>query len=177
MRSQAFPGIVARKIDDPTGNPLERLQIDVDPEAAGASAATFARALGQREPAIIVRNHEVELGYFQLDPCNVAPGQAELVAEALRETLKSGPSIAPDDNDFALARNGGVNPTCAGTSERCAIVRLTHPKRPIRRIACALGHKACCDGGWVMYHRVPWLFQMLAWPKKRDGTMRPRLCP
>ncbi|MGJ8629222.1 MAG: aminotransferase class V-fold PLP-dependent enzyme [Sulfitobacter sp.] len=103
-----IPGIVARKVDDPTGNPLERLQIDIDPKAAGASAATFARALGRREPAIIVRNHEVELGYFQLDPCNVAPGQAQLVGEALRETLKTGPSLTPDDDDFALARNGGV---------------------------------------------------------------------
>lgn len=104
-----LPGIMARKIADPTGNPLERLQIDVDPDAAGASAATFAKTLGQRDPAIIVRNHEVELNYFQLDPCNIAPGQAPLVAEALHDTLTKGPSLTPDDSDFDVARNGGVD--------------------------------------------------------------------
>lgn len=103
-----IPGILPRIMPDPTGNPLDRLQIDVDPDAAGSSAAAIARHLGGLDPAIIVRNHEVELGYFQLDPCNLAPGQAEIVGRTLREVLLSAHGIPqlPDDADDA--RNGGV---------------------------------------------------------------------
>ncbi len=102
-------GIAAIKVDDPTANPLQRLQINVDAAKAGASAATFARALGQQSPAIIVRNHEVELGYFQLDPCNLAPGQAEIVAETLARVLADGHSLQAEEGDDASARNGGTD--------------------------------------------------------------------
>lgn len=103
-----LPGIEAETITDPTGNPLERLQINVNSEAAGASAASFARVLGEQEPAIIVRNHEVELNYFQLDPCNLTPGQAQIVADALLKVLSAGSAIEPLLDDYSVARNGGV---------------------------------------------------------------------
>ena len=56
-----------------------------------------------------MRNHEVELGYFQLDPCNLKPGQADLVADALKQVFADAGQIElrPDDPD--LARNGSVN--------------------------------------------------------------------
>lgn len=101
-------GITPRIVPDPTGNPLDRLQVEVDPRTAGASAATFARALGEREPAIVVRGHEVELGYFQLDPCNLRPGQAKAVADALTETLSNGHALQERPEDLSAARNGGV---------------------------------------------------------------------
>jgi D-glucosaminate-6-phosphate ammonia-lyase len=104
-----IPGILPRIMPDPTGNPLDRLQIDVDPVLAGSNAAAIARHLGGLDPAIIVRNHEVELGYFQLDPCNLAPGQAEIVGRTLREVLLSASSIAQLPGDADDARNGGVD--------------------------------------------------------------------
>jgi D-glucosaminate-6-phosphate ammonia-lyase len=103
-----LPGIHPRIVPDPTGNPLDRLQVDVDPGVAGATAAAIARHLGGLDPAIIVRNHEVELGYFQLDPCNLAPGQAEIVGRTLRETLLSARSLPQSAHDADEARNGGV---------------------------------------------------------------------
>lgn len=103
-----LPGVDAVRIADPTGNPLERLQVNIDSEKAGASAASFARVLGKQDPAIIVRNHEVELNYFQLDPCNLASGQAALVAQALAQVLSRGSEITPQADDLAVARNGGV---------------------------------------------------------------------
>lgn len=106
---ESLPGIQAQIVPDPTGNPLDRLQVNVVEGAAGATAATFARALGERDPEIIVRNHEVELGYFQLDPCNLAPGQAEIVTKALIEVLTNGASLKADPDDFHVARNGGVD--------------------------------------------------------------------
>jgi len=103
-----LPGISAAKVPDPTQNPLERLQIDVDPAAAGATAAGFARVLGEQDPAVIVRNHEVELGYFQLDPCNLTPGQMEVVADRLVSVLSHGKDVVPKEGDLAAARNGGT---------------------------------------------------------------------
>ncbi len=102
-------GVIAHIVPDPTGNPLERLQVEVDAETLGIGAATVARALAEQDPAIIVRNHEVELGYFQLDPCNLIQGQAEHVAHALRAVFSAIDSIAAQPDDIELARNGGVS--------------------------------------------------------------------
>ncbi|AZV19669.1 aminotransferase class V-fold PLP-dependent enzyme [Mesorhizobium sp. M7A.F.Ce.TU.012.03.2.1] len=83
---QGLPGIVAQIIPDPTANPLDRLQIFVLPESR-FTAAGLTSALATGSPPIIVRNHEVERGHFFLDPCNLHPGEAEIVAERLRAVL------------------------------------------------------------------------------------------
>ncbi|WP_217573101.1 aminotransferase class V-fold PLP-dependent enzyme [Mesorhizobium sp. GbtcB19] len=83
---QGIPGIGAEIIPDPTNNPLDRLQVFVRPESR-FTAAGLASALAAGSPPIIVRNHEVERGHFFLDPCNLHPGEAEVVAEQLRAVL------------------------------------------------------------------------------------------
>jgi len=83
---QGIPGIGAQIIPDPTSNPLDRLQVFVRPESR-FTAAGLASALAAGSPPIIVRNHEVERGHFFLDPCNLHPGEAEIVAEQLRTVL------------------------------------------------------------------------------------------
>ncbi|SDA78026.1 aminotransferase class V-fold PLP-dependent enzyme [Mesorhizobium qingshengii] len=83
---QGLPGIVAQIIPDPTANPLDRLQVFVSPESR-FTAAGLTSALAAGSPPIIVRNHEVERGHFFLDPCNLHPGEAEIVAERLRAIL------------------------------------------------------------------------------------------
>jgi D-glucosaminate-6-phosphate ammonia-lyase len=106
---QGINGITPHIVPDPTGNPLERMQINVAPKAAGSTAAAIARHLATLDPAIVVRDHEVELGYFQLDPCNLAPGQAAVVAEVVARVLRSAAQIAPQPDDLDRARNGGVS--------------------------------------------------------------------
>ena len=103
-----IPGITPRIVPDPTGNPLDRLQIDVDPAQAGTTAAAIARHLSGLEPAIIVRDHEVELNYLQLDPCNLAPDQAEIVGRTLSEVLRDAASIPTRPSDLDGPRNGGI---------------------------------------------------------------------
>ena len=97
-------GVTPRIVPDPTQNPLDRLQVEIDATKTGWSAAQAAAALGTRSPSIVVRNHEVEHNYFQMDPCNLLPGQAALVAFAVAEVLTSDtlPNASSD------ARNGGV---------------------------------------------------------------------
>ncbi|RUU11099.1 aminotransferase class V-fold PLP-dependent enzyme [Mesorhizobium sp. USDA-HM6] len=83
---QGIPGIGAEIVPDPTANPLDRLQVFVRPESR-FTAAGLASALAAGSPPVIVRNHEVERGHFFLDPCNLHPGEAEIVAERLRAVL------------------------------------------------------------------------------------------
>ncbi len=106
--ARGFEGVDAVIVPDPTGNPLERLKITMDPDRAGASAAALAEAFAVQNPSIIVRSHEVELGYIQLDPCNLAPGHAEIVAKRLPMLLRAarlGELPEPDLNEY---RNGAV---------------------------------------------------------------------
>lgn len=101
-------GAAARIVPDFTANPLDRLQIDIDPQRLGVSARAVAGALGAGEPAIVVRDEEVEQGWFQLDPCNLHDGQAEIVAARLRAVLQTaaqGGLPEPDPDDW---RNASV---------------------------------------------------------------------
>ncbi|MBE0600131.1 MAG: aminotransferase class V-fold PLP-dependent enzyme [Burkholderiaceae bacterium] len=81
------PGITAVPEADPTGNPLDRLRIAVDPVKARITAWDFVDALASGDPPVIARDHEVEHGYFYLDPCNLHPGQEAIVAERLLQEL------------------------------------------------------------------------------------------
>ena len=71
-------GVYTRVVSDPNDNPLDRLQAEIDARILGASAATLVRTLGEEDPALVVRDHGLESSYFQLDPCNLARGQAEI---------------------------------------------------------------------------------------------------
>ena len=105
---QDFNGISTTMQSDVTHNPLHRLKISVDSSSAGASPAAIAHALGQYQPPILVRDHEVELGYIQLDPCNLGAGHAEIVATALKQVLQQAAKGQLTEPDFNLARNAGI---------------------------------------------------------------------
>ena len=84
----ALPGIEATIVPDPTDNPLDRLQVDILPES-GFTASGLAAALAAGDPPVIVRDHETERGHFFLDPCNLHPGEADIVAGRLLATIKA----------------------------------------------------------------------------------------
>lgn len=81
------PGVAARIIPDPTGNPLDRVQVLVDPALARISAWDLAMRLASGSRPVIVREEGIEHGQFCLDPCNLHLGDAEIVAERLVEEL------------------------------------------------------------------------------------------
>jgi D-glucosaminate-6-phosphate ammonia-lyase len=82
------PGVSVRIVPDPTQNPLDRLVLSVDPTEAHITAWELADRLAAGSPPVIVRDHEVELDHFFLDPCNLHPGEAEIVADRILEELK-----------------------------------------------------------------------------------------
>ena len=87
-RFAPVPGLRPRIVPDPTGNPLDRLKLEVIEAEAGTTAWALAAALAAGDPPVIVRDHEVEHGYFILDPCNLHPGEAEVVADQIVATAK-----------------------------------------------------------------------------------------
>ncbi len=80
-------GVRATIVPDPTNNPLDRLEVHIDPSAARISAWDLADALARGDPPVIVRDHEVEQGYFLLDPCNLHDGEEDIVAARLDAEL------------------------------------------------------------------------------------------
>ena len=84
------PGVRAEILPDPTDNPLDRLRVHVDPAAAGVTAWDLASALAAGDPPVIVRDHHAENGFFDMDPCNLHDGEAEIVADRLVATLERG---------------------------------------------------------------------------------------
>ena len=86
----ASPAVRCTPVDDPTGNPLRRLRVQVAP-ASGWTARTLADALAQGDPAVMVRDYQCDLGYIDLDPCNLHPGDEQVVAAQLVDTLARRP--------------------------------------------------------------------------------------
>jgi uncharacterized pyridoxal phosphate-dependent enzyme len=81
-------GIETRVSPDSTGNPVDRLEVQVKPES-GFSACGLVSAMAAGEPPIMVRGHQAEQGRFWLDPCNLHPGEADTVGRRLGEILTS----------------------------------------------------------------------------------------
>jgi D-glucosaminate-6-phosphate ammonia-lyase len=79
------PGVRAVPEPDPTNNPLDRLKVAIDPEGAHITAWDFADVLARGNPPVIVRDHEIEHGFFYMDPCNLHPGEETVVARRLAE--------------------------------------------------------------------------------------------
>ncbi|NRA88312.1 MAG: aminotransferase class V-fold PLP-dependent enzyme [Rhizobiales bacterium] len=102
-------GIEATLNPDVTHNPLDRLKIQVDAAALGASAGAIALALSSYEPKIIARDHEVELGYIQLDPCNLDHGHAEIVSEALTNIFKQAHKGNLNEPNITDTRNAAIH--------------------------------------------------------------------
>ena len=81
-------------VPDPTGNPLQRLRVSV---ASGAtrSARALADALAAGDPPVMVRDYQTDLGYFDLDPCNLHAGEAQIVAQQLQRCVAASSWSAP----------------------------------------------------------------------------------
>ena len=74
--------VQCRLAPDPTGNPLDRLRVTVLPSSHW-TARSLADALAAADPPVMVRDYQTDLGYFDLDPCNLHPGEAKKVAHQL----------------------------------------------------------------------------------------------
>jgi D-glucosaminate-6-phosphate ammonia-lyase len=83
---EPFPAVRTALVPDPTGNPLDRLEVRAAPDA-DFTVKDLAAALQSGDPSIVVRDDEIDRGFFELDPCNLHPGEAEIVARRLAQIL------------------------------------------------------------------------------------------
>jgi len=79
--------VICRLVPDPTCNPLDRLRVTVLPTSHW-TARRLADALAAADPPVMVRDYQTDLGYFDLDPCNLHSGEAEKVAHQLAACLR-----------------------------------------------------------------------------------------
>jgi L-seryl-tRNA(Ser) seleniumtransferase len=110
------PGVIVALAPDPTNNPLDRLQVALEPAGAHITAWDLADRLAAGSRPVIVRDHEIEHGWFLLDPCNLHPGEELVVAERLGEEL-----------DRALASNEIIATDLAARRARRMRARLAWP--------------------------------------------------
>jgi L-seryl-tRNA(Ser) seleniumtransferase len=81
------PGLTLARHKDWTGNPITRLEIAVDPAAAGLNAWDIAERCLQGSPAIALRDDLVMQQRLYLDPCNVTADEALHIPIRIREVL------------------------------------------------------------------------------------------
>jgi len=106
-RLSRWPGVAPKIVPDPTANPLDRLEVHVDPAEARITAWDLADALAAGNPPVIVRDHEIELGFFYLDPCNLHPGEETVVADRFDQELERARGAnAPEATQVADRRRG-----------------------------------------------------------------------
>jgi L-seryl-tRNA(Ser) seleniumtransferase len=72
-------GVTVEEIPDPTGNPITRLRVRIDRTRSGRTVGWLAKRLRAGSPSIIVRDHHVDLEFFDLDPCNLRDGDVEVI--------------------------------------------------------------------------------------------------
>lgn len=126
-RLARLPGLTVRIVLDPLSQSFPRLQIHIDPKAAGMTAHELAIRMMQRRPAIAVRNLKAEMGLIEIDFRLVSDEIASHVAASIENTLCAGgqqrrravAECAPSPNsaDAALAGLGRF-PLPAGENDR-----------------------------------------------------------
>ena len=82
-------GVSARILPEPTGNPQSRLQVEIEAQSARITAWDLAARLAAGNPAIFVRDEEIEHGRLELDPCNLERPEAQIVASRIIEELQA----------------------------------------------------------------------------------------
>ncbi len=100
-RLAAGAGIRVVLSPDPTGNPITRVRVHVDPETANTTAWALADRLAEGERPVMVRDDEIAGGYFELDPCNLSDGEAKDVAERILAELSRCSTEPPRLESFA----------------------------------------------------------------------------
>lgn len=94
-RLEDYAGITAAVDPDPTDNPFDRLKVTVDPAGAGLSALELVHRLETGDPPIVVRTHQLELGWFVMDPRSLGEGELELVADRICAVLDAAHERGP----------------------------------------------------------------------------------
>lgn len=97
-----LPGLTVSVEPDPTGNPIRRVKVEVNPEEVGLTAYHMAAELAAGYPPIMVRDHHaIDEGFFSLDPTVVRDDQVDVVIDAIRRLV----GLSRAEKEVILARH------------------------------------------------------------------------
>ena len=97
----SIPQLLVEEVPDPTGNPITRLRVSPLLDKTSVTAGQLALMLKESTPNVIVRDHHVDLGYFEIDPCNLVAGDELLVVEAFQKlSIRLSPAIVSVENQL-----------------------------------------------------------------------------
>jgi D-glucosaminate-6-phosphate ammonia-lyase len=94
-------GLTATIVADPTGNPVDRVRVTLDPSRASVTAWEMSAALAAGSPSIAVRAEDLEHAYFELDPCNLSFDEAKVVTDRLLAELDAARAGGRTSTPFA----------------------------------------------------------------------------
>ena len=81
------PGVSVGRHQDWTGNPITRLELVIEPAAAGINAWELAARCIAGTPAVALRDDLAMHQRLYLDPCNVTEAEAGAVSERVRAVI------------------------------------------------------------------------------------------
>lgn len=99
---QGIDGVGVGVDDDPNGNPFSRARVSVDERVVGLSADVISAVLKDDDPAIHLRDHHVDEGFFTVDAMEMTDEEIALVIERLRAVM-----TAPEAEKAALMAKYG----------------------------------------------------------------------
>lgn len=94
-------GVSLSVAHDPNGNPFSRARVDVDPVRMGLSAEAISRAMADGDPAIHLRAHHTDEGFFMVDTIEMTDDEVDLTCRRLRSILTA------SDKTALMTRYGG----------------------------------------------------------------------
>jgi len=94
---QDIDDITLKKVKDPTGNPIIRVQIEVH-EKSNLNPTFITSALKKGTPPIYTRDYHTEEGYFQLDLRFINKSEINIICDRIKEIILNNRSSK--DNDW-----------------------------------------------------------------------------
>ena len=82
-------GVAVTLEPDPSGNPVTRTRLRLDPATAGIDARRLSRLLAAGTPAIYARGHDSDPDSLLLDPCNLSDDEMMRVCARIGEILSA----------------------------------------------------------------------------------------
>jgi D-glucosaminate-6-phosphate ammonia-lyase len=92
--------------DDPNGNPFSRAHVDIDTAVVGVSPAVISAVLKDNDPAIHLRDHHVDEGFFTVDAMELTDEEVVLTCQRLREVL----TASEAEKSHLMHKYGGGEP-------------------------------------------------------------------